>query len=88
MIELGSTDRIIPTRILPQQVKPILGSLAPGKACESTEKACFRTFPLAGLQLGKKLEYVLPCIKGAFAVCIRQPARGLEILGHRVKDEG
>ena len=43
---------------------------------------------LARLHLGKKLKYVLPCIKGAFAVGIRQPARGLEILGNGMKDEG
>jgi hypothetical protein len=43
---------------------------------------------LVGLNLGEELQHPLPRIVGTLAVCVRQPARGLEVLGDWMEDEG
>ena len=42
---------------------------------------------LASFDLGEELQYVLPRVIRALAVRIRQPARGLEVLGDGMEDE-
>ena len=37
---------------------------------------------------GQKLQYLLPRVKGAFAIRVGQPAGGLEVFRYRMKYEG